>query len=407
VLASLPLHAHELAAMSNRRVPSTRDFYTAIQFSGPRLRPEELEQYIRDVDLENLEWGRERIGAVEKIPEWCEPYQGCLPSESEDDSAVEEEEVEKGKDVIGTRSKTVEKVVAKKRRRRKQFRPGMVEVPSHLPCLPPKHTWLSTPSYPAHSIALQPPLAFLDQKVSSNRLMEASLRGLIRATDAAVFDKQSHKAQQREESRIEADAFGNERPTASPQTSHTIKSSGIQGTSAAIEGSEDEARGLPSKKARTLSLRLRAPSISQPASVIALNSPEVQTPFKKPGLISHRPSVSFVGPQSATLPSFAAHLRRNTSSGPFSADASQSQFNWNSALSTNAFSPLATPITPGSAFNFPSTPLEAYNNGDESQLDAASIALPTTINYKRTWYKKSNHKSTNAIEAHNVKRVKS
>lgn len=427
MLFSLPAHAHYLAAMANRRVPSIRDFYTAIQFSAPRLRPNELEQYLRDVDLDSLEWQNNSRG-IEARPAWCDPFEGHLPSESEDDSAPETEEAKEA-GIVATRSKVAKNTPARKRRRKK-FKVEMAEVPSHLPSLPPKHTWLSSPSYPAHSINLQPPLAFLDVKVSSNRLMEASLRGLIRATDAAVLDSQVQGSGigdngRKEDVQFDTEVFGlvnkrlpiDERPTVSPQTATVPLPDTLQSTTTGGETNEEENRSIRLKKGRTLSLRLRTPSTSQGIpQTVAINSAEPQTPFKRPNSISHRPSMSVAGPQSAALPTFGSHIRRNTyGSGPWSASSSQTQFNWNVTPSTGMMSPLATPLTPGIGYNYPPTPSDTYANEILSkeagrqfdQTGSAPIGLPTTVNYKRTWYKKSNNKTSNANSIINQKRLKS
>lgn len=423
MLFSLPAHAHELAGMANRRTPSTRDFYTAMQQCGPRLMPNELEQYVRDVDLEDVDW-RKDIRAEERQPSWCDPYEGCLPSESEDDSAVEEEKKETG--VVGTRSRASRTTTARKRRRKK-FKVEMAEVPDHFPPLPPKHTWLSTPSYPAHSINLQPPLAFLDRKVSSNRLMEASLRGLIRATDAAVLDSQlQHGIQHGEGTQLDTEGFDSARlqadgrTAASPQITTFATPSRPLHNASSNETNEDDSQRIKLKKGRTLSLRLRTPSVSQVVPQMqAINSQEsIQTPlFKKPLGTSHRLSMSLAGPQSAFLPNVASHARRNTfASGPWSASTSQTQFNWTSISTTDMMSPLATPLTPGLSFNYPPTPSEAYANevlskevGQQfDQNDSAPIGLPTTVNYKRTWYKKkSNSKAISSTAMTNQKQIRS
>lgn len=424
MLVSLPAHAHELALNSNRRVPSTRDFYTALQYSGPRLRQAAMEQYLRDVDLDELHWESEAHPTDEKL-EWTDPFQGHLPSESEDDSAAEGEDEEiKDGSVIVTRAKKAGDAAARKRRR-KRFRPEMAEVPSHLPDLPPKHTWISTPSYPAHSMTLQPPLAFLDMKVSSNRLMEVSLRGLIRATDAAVLDsqvKQGAFPAEDDGKPIEFDsgvftaikAQTDEKPRMSPQSVAPATPAEVE---TAADGSENDANRIRLKKGRTLSLRLRTPSTSQAVGVSllpTLQSPDDASVIPTPKPKLHRQSMSITaGPQSAIVPSFASPFRRATlSSGPWSANPNQTSLTWNTAIpSSDMFSPLATPLTAGLSYQYPPTPLEFFANemlsGDGVQQSehsqTSAVGLPPTVNYKRTWYKKSNH----AHPSTNQKRIKS
>ncbi|UZJ56756.1 hypothetical protein CBS101457_006076 [Exobasidium rhododendri] len=435
LLYSLPAHAHALATMSNRRIPSTRDVFTALQFTGPRLRQAELEQHLRDTDLDELVWQTDSK-AYKTRPAWTDPIEKFLPSESEDDSAVEEEAKETG--VIGTRSK-VAKSTSVRKRRRKKFKVEMAEVPRHFPPLPPKHTWLSSPSYPAHSINLQPPLAFLDRKVSSNRLMEASLRGLIRATDAAVLDSQLqssslHSIGRGVDSYFDSEVVGSvrgladDRPAASPQQSNTAtptKDTNMTTTTSDNYG-EDSLRSKV-RKGRTLSLRLRTPSTSQavpqPLAIISAEASSPSTTFKRPLGMGHRPSASTSGPQSILLPNLQSHMRRNTfASGPWSAGLQQqSQGRWGSATSKiDTMSPLSTPRTPGMDFYNLATPSEAHFS-DVLSLEAgrqredtgsAAIGLPTTVNYKRTWYKKSSsssssNKSSSANILASQKRIKS
>lgn len=412
MLVSLPSHAHAFAINSNRRVPSTRDFYSALEHSGPRLRQAALEQYLRDVDLDELKWNPEHLPVDDK-QEWLNPFHGFLPSESEDDSAAEgDDEVMKDSSVIVTRAKKAVRTTVCKRRR-KRFHPEMAEVPSHLPNLPPKHTWISTPSYPAHSMTLQPPLDFLDMKVSSNRLMEVSLRGLIRATDAAVLESQVKRESFPTEEdgktmELNPGVFAETKgqfDEKSGKVSQPVIPANLVEAETLAEGSENDANRIRLKKGRTLSLRLRTPSTSQAGTSLLSN---VQSPDESPAQSSkpklHRQSMSISGgPQSAIVPSFASPFRRNTfTSGPWSATPNQTPLTWNSTIpSSDMFSPLATPLTAGLSYHYPPTPLEMYTNELSSGdvLDQSEnpqrlpVGLPPTVNYKRTWYKKSNHAS--------------
>lgn len=407
VFRTLPAYTQQLALIGNRRVPSTRDFYAALAFSGARLRPDELTQFVSGRTARPSSWTIENESQKD-LPDWCDPLRDCLPSESEDDSAQEDQDAKSISTTIGTRSKAASSIPQRKRRR-KRFRPEMSEVPGHLPSLPPKHTWLATPSYSAHSISLQPPLAFLDLKVSSNRLMEASLRGLIRATDTAQLDSQSKRKMpesQDDSSRAQNPApittgevvEMTERPEINPQSSVFAKPAVPAFPSNPEVKDEDGGARSHLKKGRTLSLRLRTPSISNtavPTSAESSDQPQSASPApaaKRP--FSHRPSMSLLGSQSAIATSFAPHIRRNTmaAAAPWSTTSTSSTFNWNApAMPGTAFSPLNTPLTPGLTFQYPATPInEDIAQMTDADASVATLALPPTINYKRTWYKKSN-----------------
>ncbi|KAJ8606845.1 hypothetical protein MRB53_040655 [Persea americana] len=393
----------------NRRNPSSRDFYAALSFSGERLRPDELVRYASERSAAPVAWEVESSMQAD-TPEWYDPLRHCLPSESEDDSAKEDEDARLASTSIGTRSKA-STTLPRKKRRRKRFRPEMSEVPSHLPGLPPKHTWLSTPSYPAHSINMQPPLAFLDLKISSNRLMEASLRGLIRATNAAQLDSQNREQKVESSEDKISQGHTSELPqpsnvdTSSKPVGTNLQSSSVKSATPAsqtdckVKEEEDSTR---LKKGRTLSLRLRTPSMSTSAVPTTAESnvePQSALPTASKRPSSHRPSMSLIGSQSAIETSFAPHIRRNTlaAASPWTSTPTQSTFNWNaSSMASHMFSPLNTPLTPGVSFQYPATPLNEDSTIQMANTDAtvAALALPPTINYKRTWYKKSNSTPT-------------
>lgn len=410
VMSGLLDHTAELAMVARRRKPSARDAYIAIRNAGPRLQPEALEEYAKERNINQspawrVEWDRKRTNAAE----WKAPEERWLPSDEEDDRELDS-------------STTISQEPVKKRRR-KHFKPKMDEIPAHLPPLPPKHTWLSTPSFPIRSEDTIEPLALIDIKVSSTRLTEASLRGLISATDNAVFASREQKAKggAKNESGIQqtfkTDLFGTASKTITSPQAQVLPPTSTPG------GADDESRKSRSLKGRTVSLRLRtntAPQQSTEPSAANTNSPpvernEVSTPgafstpsrsvsFKKP-TASHRTSLSLnlAGSRSATPLQSPALSRRGTiaqaSNGPWTVAPTQSYFTWGPptpGIGSPADMPLATPLTPGAGFIYPPTPSDLYAKNDfgvnhESVGDKVEdITLPGVVNYKRSWYRRGN-----------------
>lgn len=59
-------------------------------------------------------------------------------------------------------------------------------VPNHLPPPPPRHCWMSTPVYATEVLSDMPVLQLVNRKLDNARLVESSLRQLIRNTDKAA-----------------------------------------------------------------------------------------------------------------------------------------------------------------------------------------------------------------------------
>lgn len=410
VVTGLLDHTAELAMVARRRKPSARDAYIAIRNAGPRLQPDALEEYAKGRNIDQspawkVEWDRKRIEAAE----WKAPEEMWLPSDEEDEQENDTS--------ISTSQGPA------KKRHRKYFRPKMDEIPAHLPPLPPKHTWLSTPSYPIRSEDTIEPLALIDIKVSSTRLTEASLRGLISATDNAVIVSREQKTRGGEKNEINAqpsfktDLFGTASKRVSSPQAQVLPS--VTTPSA----TDEESRKSRSLKGRALSLRLRtntAPQHSTEPSTSVADSPPVErnevstsgalsTPsrsfsFKRPA-VSHRASLSLsiAGSRSATPLASPALSRRGTaapqSSGPWTVAPTQSYFTWGPptpGIGSPANLPLATPLTPGAGFVYPPTPSDLYAKNDfganheSGNENVEDIALPSVVNYKRSWYRRGN-----------------
>ena len=59
-------------------------------------------------------------------------------------------------------------------------------VPDHLPPEPPRHCWMFTPVYATEVLSDMPALQLVNRKLDNARLVESSLRKLIKHTDSAA-----------------------------------------------------------------------------------------------------------------------------------------------------------------------------------------------------------------------------
>lgn len=416
VMSGLLDHTAQLAMVARRRKPSARDAYIAIRNAGPRLQPDVLEEYAKGRNITQspawrVEWDRKRT----EVSEWKAPEERWLPSDEE----VEEDHV----------SSTSTSQNPAKKRRRKHFKPRMDEIPAHLPPLPPKHTWLSTPSFPIRSEDTIEPLALIDIKVSSTRLTEASLRGLISATDnAASASREQHKMRgggQNEpgvQPPSKTDLFGTASKRVTSPQAQVVPPVTTPGSV------DEESRKNRSLKGRTLSLRLRtntAPQQTTESNASVTDSPpvernEISTPgplstpsrtisFKRPS-VSHRASLSLsiAGSRSATpLASPALSRRAPPGSGSWTVAPTQSYFTWGPptpGIGSPADLPLATPLTPGAGFVYPPTPSDLYAKNDSgvnhesAGQNTEDITLPGVVNYKRSWYRRGNAVRKEAVD---------
>lgn len=62
-------------------------------------------------------------------------------------------------------------------------------IPDHLPPEPPRHCWMFTPVYATEMLSDMPALQLVNRKLDNARLVESSLRKLIKHTDAAAPPK--------------------------------------------------------------------------------------------------------------------------------------------------------------------------------------------------------------------------
>ena len=62
-------------------------------------------------------------------------------------------------------------------------------IPDHLPPEPPRHCWMFTPVYATEMLSDMPALQLVNRKLDNARLVESSLRKLIKDTDAAAPPK--------------------------------------------------------------------------------------------------------------------------------------------------------------------------------------------------------------------------
>lgn len=69
-------------------------------------------------------------------------------------------------------------------------------VPEHLPQQPPRHCWMFTPVYATQMLSELPMLQLVNRKLDNARLVETSLRRLIRETDKAALPELEPKVRE-------------------------------------------------------------------------------------------------------------------------------------------------------------------------------------------------------------------
>lgn len=409
-----------------------RDLFVALIYAGPRMHPAELARHAStskqgaEASKDIRRWTHKSVVRKkrENVPIWGRWCDDWLASDDEDAD-------------VGADNAAEDKAITWGKKRKRVPSSRMAEIPTHLPALPPRHTWSASPAFPAQAASSQEPLSFIDMKVSSTRLTEASLRSLIRATDSAAFDGHLRRVGRSNDAQIPAGAAartgrdiagGNVEmgaPTAPP--SSRVRSPSVQ------EG--DARRGSVQRKGKGLSLRLRTTSTtSLLGGNDASNAADEATPALSEAADkqkhARRQSQPFSGSEPASAfpssgtPLALSHRRgssfigRGSPSGPYSAAtnaAPGSLYPWSGSAAAQSGggsgSGAMTPLTPGAGFVYPSTPADLYGgtfgagsglesgtqNGiavqasGEDGLDEAanSINIPGVVNYKRTWYKKS------------------
>lgn len=364
VMDSLLTHATELSDVGRRRKPSMRDLFIALVYAGRRMHPwEVLSHAQKSKKVPTIVWNdlEESRMKHDETPSWSQTCNDWLASDDEEENQTTslKMHVAQGK-----------KPVTWGNKRRKLPSTTMAEIPSHLPALPPRHTWMSTPAYPVQSASAQEPLAFIDLKLSSTRLTEASLRSLIRATDSAAFDsRMSHTKEPQHVS-----GQGDEPPVKSDGT--------VKDNTSSTDAAASTTR---TRRGRQVSLRVRTTTSPQTAVAVGgANTPVTEETSHMPyGTRSQRTSTTSAIPALST-PSrnTTVNESQNMSPGVF--------LPWSST--SGALFDSRTPLTPEGGFAYPPTP----NNQDHQNTE---INLPGVVNYKRTWYKRSSSVSNNTLHS--------
>ncbi|WFD43202.1 hypothetical protein MPSI1_001857 [Malassezia psittaci] len=154
--------AMQLAMQSNRQSPTVHDMITTLEYLD--IEPESLRVYAQNSrELQSVRKPIRLPKARKSTASWADPTGSFLPSDDE----------------LQDRSNKAEKPI---------WNLLMDEVvPNHLPSQPPRHCWMATPVYATQTLSEMPMVQLVNRKLDNARLVETSLRRLIRETDKAAL----------------------------------------------------------------------------------------------------------------------------------------------------------------------------------------------------------------------------
>lgn len=279
---TLTRSASQLAAQSNRQSPTVHDVlytYEYLGIDGPSLM-----SYAREAGEHSAERTRLRLPqARRETEEWADPMAEFLPSDDED----EDEE----KDEKSVWKKLMNDVV-----------------PDHLPPQPPRHCWMFTPVYATQMLSELPMMQLVNRKLDNARLVETSLRRLIRETDKAALPELQLK--EGEDAKIEEIETTQTSAPAPPVPSEPAKSSEPAAT-------EPAAPAGPSPAAEPAA----APSQPEPApdTTLTENAAQVHAPLPPVALDTKKPLLRAVNYKSSWYASLGANDSRLPSANLYTA----------------------------------------------------------------------------------------
>ncbi|WFC99111.1 hypothetical protein MYAM1_001849 [Malassezia yamatoensis] len=154
--------AMQLAMQSNRQSPTVHDMLTTLEYLD--LEPESLRIYAQNSrELQSVRKPIRLPKACKATAPWADPTGSFLPSDDEQQDKSDKAE----KPVWDLLMNEV--------------------VPNHLPSQPPRHCWMATPVYTTQTLSEMPMVQLVNRKLDNARLVESSLRRLIRETDKAAL----------------------------------------------------------------------------------------------------------------------------------------------------------------------------------------------------------------------------
>ena len=159
----------QLATQSNRQSPTVHDVLDTFDYLGMEISP--LASYVhqaahRQMSRKPIQAAKARHGSEK----WADPTAEFLPSDDEDQGQVSE-------------SSVWDRLMSD-------------IVPDHLPSQPPRHCWMFTPVYATQMLSELPVLQLVNRKLDNARLVETSLRRLIRETDKAALPELEPKVRE-------------------------------------------------------------------------------------------------------------------------------------------------------------------------------------------------------------------
>lgn len=159
----------QFAAQANRQSPTVHDVLQTFAYLGMDTPP--LMAYAQQTTAERSHRTPVRAARARHGPEvWADPTADFLPSDDEGKSRDDDDE-----------QSVWEKLMSD-------------IVPDHLPPQPPRHCWMFTPVYATQMLSELPMIQLVNRKLDNARLVEASLRRLIRETDKAALPELEPKS---------------------------------------------------------------------------------------------------------------------------------------------------------------------------------------------------------------------
>lgn len=159
----------QFAAQSNRQSPTVHDVLQTFAYLGMDTPP--LIAYAQQTTADRTHRTPVRAARARHGPEaWADPTADFLPSDDEGKNRDDDEEPSVWKKLMSD------------------------IVPDHLPPQPPRHCWMFTPMYATQMLSELPMMQLVNRKLDNARLVEASLRRLIRETDKAALPELEPKS---------------------------------------------------------------------------------------------------------------------------------------------------------------------------------------------------------------------
>lgn len=183
LLATLTMSSTLFAESANRQLPTVHDVIGSLAYVGMSMH--ELSEFSAQRRASDSRAAVTVVRPPKQTPEWADPTASFLPSDSDSDLERPPRRRRRGKAAADWNALMQD------------------IVPDHLPPQPPRHCWKFTPVYATQMLSELPALQLVNRKLDNARLVESSLRKLIRNTDNAALQPEDKEARALEHGMIE------------------------------------------------------------------------------------------------------------------------------------------------------------------------------------------------------------